>query len=43
METESERVVEQNIDEPVPQILKEIVEIDAIVDIPVLHFEFMSF
>ena len=34
-------VVEQNVDVPMPQILKEIVEIEAIVDIPVLQFEFI--
>ena len=37
------RVIEQNMDVPMPQILEEIVEIEAIVDIPVLQSEFMFF
>ena len=41
VENESGRVVEQNIGVPMPQILEEIVEIDAIVDIPVLQIEFI--
>ena len=41
MEKELERVVEQNTDVPMPQILEEIVEIAAIVDIPVLQLEFI--
>ena len=35
------RVIEQNIDVPMPQILEEIVEIESIVDISVLQFEFI--
>ena len=35
------RVFEQNMDVPMPQILEEIVEIEEIVDIPVLQFEFI--
>ena len=35
------RVIEQNMDVPMPQILEEIVEIEAIVDNPVLQSEFI--
>ena len=35
------RVIEQNMDVPMPQILEEIVEIGAIVDILVLQFDFI--
>ena len=41
METELERIAEHVIDVPMPQILEEIVEIEAIVDISVLQFEFI--
>ena len=36
-----ERVVEQIIDAPMPQILQEIVEFEEFVDIPVLQIEFV--
>ena len=36
-----ERVVEQIIDAPMPQILEEIVEFEEFVDIPVLQIEFV--
>ena len=35
------RVIEQNMDVPMPQILEGIAEIEAVVDIPVLQFEFI--
>ena len=35
------RVIEQNMDVPMPQIPEEIVEIETIVDIPVLQSEFI--
>ena len=35
------RVIEQNMDVPMPQILEGIVETEAIVDIPVLQSEFI--
>ena len=35
------RVIEQNMDVPMPQILEEIVEVETIVDIPVQQSEFI--
>ena len=43
VENESDRVVEQNIDAPMSQILEEIVEVEAIVDITVLQIELVFF
>ena len=40
-ENQLERVVEQIFNMTMPQIPEEIVEIEAIVDIPVLQFEFI--
>ena len=39
-ESQLERVVEQIFDKPTPHILEEIIELEAIVEIPVLQFEF---
>ena len=38
-----ERVVEQIFTTPVPQILEELIELEEIVDIPVLQIEFILF
>ena len=40
-ESQLERVVEQIFDKPTPHILEEIIELEAIVEIPVLQFEFI--
>ena len=40
MQNESERVVEQYFDAPMPQIMEEIVKVEAIVDISVQQIEF---
>ena len=40
VENQLERVVEQIFNMTMPQILEEFVEIEAIVDTPVLQFEF---